>query len=317
MAKQRDQGPGTPPSAELVSGLRGLLAEGDRKRRGLAAWRLVLQAAGNADFPVVLDFALENDLIVSCEEAGRPARYTTWRNPIDGSEMVWIPPGPFFVGEKKEPARSKGFSLARFPVTNAQFARFLQDSGYRPPPDHPGEEHFLARWTKGAIPRGKEDHPVVWVSYLDALHYCAWAGLTLPTEWLWEKAARGPDGRPYPWGVEPPSEKLTNVRSSDTCPVGKFSRTRTPYGCEDLVGNVSEWCQMTAGDDVGYFPEPRPSIPPAAGGEKTYAAVRGSCFMRTRDVRMASSHRRRLSVIRRNGWVGFRPALLLPFRPAV
>jgi formylglycine-generating enzyme required for sulfatase activity len=257
MTNQRDEGPaatgrpGKPPSAGLVSRLRELLSEGDKERRGQAAWRLVLQAAGNEDFPVVLDFAFENDLIASCEVAGKPARHTTWVNPIDGSEMVWIPPGPFYVGEDKQPAESKGFSLARFPVTNAQFARFLDESG---PPDQPWEKHFLAHWTNG-VPRGREDHPVVWVSYLDALHYCAWAGLTLPTEWLWEKAARGPDGRPYPWGVEPPSGSLTNVRSSDTYPVGHFARTRTPYGCEDLVGNVSEWCQMTEGDDFGYFPE--------------------------------------------------------------
>jgi serine/threonine-protein kinase len=231
--------------------------------------------------------------------------------------MVWVPPGPFHVGKDNEPAESPGFSLARFPVTNAQFERFLDESGYRPPPDHPGEELFLAHWTNGAVPKGRGDHPVVWVSYLDALHYCAWAGLTLPTEWLWEKAARGPDGRPFPWGVEPPSEKLTNVGTSDTCPVGRFARTRTPYGCEDLVGNVSEWCQMTKGEDFGHFPGPRPSIPPAAGGTKAYAAVRGSCYLRTRAVRMVSWHRRRLSVTRRNSWVGFRPALLLPFRPAV
>jgi serine/threonine-protein kinase len=99
--------------------------------------------------------------------------------------------------------------------------------------------------------------------------------------------------------------------------VGRFSRTRTPYGCEDLVGNVSEWCQMTTGEDFGHFPGPRPSIPPAAGGTKAYAAVRGSCYLRTRAVRMVGWHRRRLSVTRRNSWVGFRPALLLPFRPAV
>src|SRR5690348_2922814 len=98
MTTQQDQGPagaagrpGGPPSAELVSGLRELLSVGDKKRRGLVAWRLVLQAAGNEDFPVVLDFAYENDLIASCDAAGRLARHTTWVNPIDRSEMVWIP----------------------------------------------------------------------------------------------------------------------------------------------------------------------------------------------------------------------------------
>src|SRR5262249_28553856 len=148
--------------------------------------------------------------------------------------------------ERKQKGESKGFSLARHPVTNSQFAKFLKETGYTPPSDHLDPETFLSHWN-GTLPKKLEDHPAVWVSYLDALAYCDWAGLTLPTEGLGEKAARGPDGPPFPWGDRSPirpygdrSPPLVNVRSKSTCPVGNFARTRSAYGCEDMIGNVSE-----------------------------------------------------------------------------
>jgi serine/threonine-protein kinase len=310
-------------AGDALAGLEELRREADPDRRSARAWELVVRAAGHPDFPAVYDFALEHGLVRPCEGAtGPPAepetRATTWINPIDGSEMVWIPAGPFWVGPDRQPAASKGFSLARHPVTNARFKRFLDGTGYTPPPGHPDPELFLAHWEGGAIPPGQEEYPVVWVSFLDALHYCRWAGLALPTEWLWEKAARGPDGRRFPWGdwgLRTSSGPLANVHAPAPCPVGQFPRTRTAYGCEDMVGNVSEWCRMTEGD-FGAMPEPWPDVQPPPPGSVVYAAVRGSCFLRTDFRRMASWHRRRLSVTRRNQWVGFRPALFLPCRPA-
>jgi len=312
-------------SANLWSELESLRGEKDQVERARGAWKLIVRAFRHADFPVLLDFALEYGLVIGCEETttkGRPGQggqTRTWVNPLDDSEMVWIPSGPFVVGAKNKAAVSKGFSLARFPVTNVQFKRFLDETGYKPPVGHPTPELFLSHWTNGKVPKGKEDHPVVWVSYLDALHYCQWAGLSLPTEWQWEKAARGREGRPYPWGDQPSNKmivKLTNVRAKDTCPVGHFPRTRTAYGCEDMVGNVSEWCQPTAPEDWGFMPEAWPDLPAVSREAPGYAAVRGSCFLRLAFPSMRSWHRRRLSVTRRNQWVGFRPALHLACRPA-
>ncbi len=326
MSKERDPHPSSALFAEL-SRLRGTAPSSERSAR---VWQVLGRAYGNDDFPVLLDFALESGLVNHCEEArqraqrGGDVRQLVWTNPVDGSEMVWIPAGPFFIGPKqrKRIAQSAGFSLARHPVTNGQFAKFLAETNYTPPPAHPDPELFLSHWEDGRVPENLELHPVVWVSYLDALAYCDWAGATLPTEWLWEKAARGPDGTPFPWGDKSPlpgyREKVTlaNVRSQSTCPVGSFPRTRTAYGCEDMVGNVSEWCRMIEGDDYGRLSEERPEMRVPAPGEIVYAAVRGSAFLRSGYSRMFAWHRRRLSVTRRNRWVGFRPACFLPCFPA-
>jgi serine/threonine-protein kinase len=330
--------------ADLLAGLEAARYEPEEVRAA-RAWPFVARSYGLAEGYAVVDYALEHGLIRSPDEAGkgrhgRGRQTCVWLNPVDGSQMVWIPGGPFLVGVKKARAECKGFSLARHPVTGAQFKRFLEATGYAPPEDDPTREYFLADWTGGAPPAGFETHPVVHVSLFDALAYCRWAGLALPTEWLWEKAARGPDGRPYPWGEEPPAPEeplLANVRSEGTTPVGRFARTRTAYGCEDMVGNVSEWCQpgkadnppsSAAGrrsrwrrhrnepgkdDEPGNIPQTWPDLPATLN---VYAPVRGSCFLRRDVKRMAVWHRRRLGVIRRNPWVSFRPACLLPCVPA-
>jgi serine/threonine-protein kinase len=318
------------PSSALIAELSRLRHAKAGRERSAKVWQVVGRAYGNSDWSVLLDFALEHGLVRHCEEAppraprGEELRHLVWVNPVDGSEMVWIPAGPFFVGPKqdKRVAQSAGFSLARHPVTNGQFARFLTASGYSPPSRHPDPDLFMSHWGDGGVPKGLEMHPVVWVSYLDALAYCDWAGVTLPTEWLWEKAARGPDGPPFPWGDMSPvpdygkKATLTNVRSRGTCPVGSFPRTRTAYGCQDMVGNVSEWCRMKEGDDYGRLPQERPENRVPAPSELVYAAVRGSGFLRTSRDRMPAWHRRRLAVTRRNRWVGFRPACILPCSPA-
>jgi serine/threonine-protein kinase len=319
MSKKRDEPAVAEPGAgDLLLELEKVRRHKDGAERALLAWRIVTRAYGLRDWYAVVDYAVENGLVEPLAAATAPV---TWTNPIDDSEMVFIPPGPFSVGPKNQPAVSGGFSLARHPVTNAQFRRFLDETSYTPPPpNYPDPVTFLSHWSGGKVPKGREEHPVIWVSFVDALAYCRWAGLALPTEWLWEKAARGPDGRSYPWGEESPfvtrTQKLANVASEGTCPVGSYPRTRTAYGCEDMVGNVSEWCQMTDESDFGHVPQSWPDLRPETLTETVYAAVRGSCYLRGDSLRMRAWHRRKLSVYRRNQWVGFRPACFLPCAPA-
>ena len=173
------------------------------------------------------------------------------RQPFE-PEMVRIPAGEFLMGS--DPGRDKeaeddeqpqhtlhlpDYYLARTPVTNVQYAAFVQASGHR----HP--EH----WKAGKAPEGRRDHPVVNVSWHDAEAYCKWlarvTGMAygLPSEAEWEKGARGSDGRIYPWGDEWDSGRC-NSREGDergTTPVGAYPRGGSPYGLLDMAGDVWEW----------------------------------------------------------------------------
>lgn len=306
------------PSAQTIVKLEALTKTTAGDARSAAAWKLVAGAAANADFHAVLDYAREHELVFACEITDATAPNLRWTNPVDGSEMVWIPGGKFLYGSEKKPAELPGFSLARYPVTNAQFAKFLSESKYAPPKEHGDNTPFLSHWTKGAPPKGKEKHPVTFVSLFDALEYCKWAGLWLPTEWMWEKAARGPDGRPYPWGQSAQlhgSKKLAQVSAQATAEVGKFTHVRSAYGCEDMVGNVSEWAYpMPPKAAVSQLP-PAGEVPPFPKLADVYAIVRGACYLRDSAMSMRCSHQRNLTQTRRNKWVGFRPACLLPVRP--
>lgn len=150
-----------------------------------------------------------------------------------GIEMVRIPEGEFLYGDKKKRLELPEYSLARTPVTNAQYKAFVEATGQRVP-DH---------WEGGKIPKGKEDHPVVYVSWEDAEAFCRWAGCRLPTEQEWEKGARGTDGREYPWGAwEAGRCNSKEAVIKDTTPVGRYPKGASPYGLLDMVGNVWEWC---------------------------------------------------------------------------
>lgn len=138
------------------------------------------------------------------------------------------------------PARKmeiKTFWIDRYPVTNAQFAEFVRQSNYQP--THPA--NFLKHFVDGRPPEGKLNHPVVYVSYDDAKAYAAWAGKRLPTEAEWQYAAGAADGRPWPWGSDPPSGERCNLNDEATTPVEAHPAGASPFGVEDLVGNVWQW----------------------------------------------------------------------------
>ncbi len=152
-----------------------------------------------------------------------------------GIEMVTIPAGEFLYGEAKERRYLPAYQLARTPVTNAQYKAFVDATGYRAP-DH---------WQHGRIPVGKQDHPVVNVSWNSAQAYCGWIGLRLPTDQEWEKGARGTDGREYPWGNQAPDANRCNFDKNvgDTTLVTRYPSGASPYGLLDMAGNVWEWCE--------------------------------------------------------------------------
>ena len=136
---------------------------------------------------------------------------------------------------------SKPFYIDRYPVTNAEFKKFMDAAHYHPNDDH----NFLKDWTNGSFPAGWANKPVTWVSLEDARAYAKWAGKRLPHEWEWQYAAQGTDGRLYPWGAQwdaaavPVPETHRVMRGPDD--VGAHPRGASPFGVEDLVGNVWQW----------------------------------------------------------------------------
>jgi len=168
-------------------------------------------------------------------------------------ETVLIGGGPFVMGsetdeENERPQRVvdlPDFRMGKTPVTNAQYAAFLKANPEQPEPRKAG-------WFLRKPPLGKENHPVVGVSWHDAVAYCAWLSTStqrryaLPTEAEWEKAARGTDGRRYPWGNEWRDE-VANIGGTATTPVTHYPAGVSPDGCFDLLGNVQEWTATQAG----------------------------------------------------------------------
>ena len=165
-------------------------------------------------------------------------------HPKTGMLMVLVPPGKFLTDNGGAPFELAlpAYYLAVHPVTNSQYARFLAETRHR----HPSLADWGAPvWNLGDFPPEKADHPVVCVSWEDATAYCHWAGLRLPTELEWEKAARGLDGRAYPWGKNwNPSRcrNSGNTHGNTTADVWNYGQGGSPFGGLQLSGNVSEWC---------------------------------------------------------------------------
>jgi sulfatase modifying factor 1 len=159
----------------------------------------------------------------------------------DGGAMVWVPAGEFMMGSNDDdddddgkPAHkvriTRGFWLGKHEVTNAQYRAYCKA-------------------TQQSFPSGSnlgDDHPVVDVLWDDVVAYCTHYGLRLPTEAEWEYAARGPEGRTYPWGDEWDAKRCCNMENrgpgARTYPVGSFPAGASWCGALDLAGNVWDWC---------------------------------------------------------------------------
>jgi formylglycine-generating enzyme required for sulfatase activity len=153
-------------------------------------------------------------------------------------DVVVIPAGDALLEDPPRTIHVNVFAIARTPVTNAEYAAFVTETG-----------HEADRWTNGP-----NDHPAEGISWADAVSYCRWLSTSsariyrLPDEREWEKAARGTHGRRWPWGD---SEDVTRANTRDaglrrTSPVGSFPAGASPEGVLDLVGNVREWTNTWA-----------------------------------------------------------------------
>ncbi len=130
-------------------------------------------------------------------------------------------------------ATTDAFYIDKTEVTNQEYKKFLDETGHAPPPN----------WSDGTYPSGQDNHPVAGITLSDARAYSEWRGARLPTEKEWEKAARGVDGRRYPWGDRFDKQRCHHMRPEDAgpVPVGSFPAWDSPYGCLDVIGNVMEW----------------------------------------------------------------------------
>ena len=185
-------------------------------------------------------------------------------------ELVPVPAGEFLMGSDKSKDKDAYdwelpqhtvfvdiFEIGKYPVTVAQFEAFVQATGHKTSAEKEGRGYAYtgSGWEKvtGADwrhPRGpnsdvreKSDHPVPQVSWRDAVAFCDWLGARLPTEAEWEKAARGTDGKLYPWDNRAPDKTRCNfsMNVGDTTPVGQYPDGASPYGALDMSGNVWEW----------------------------------------------------------------------------
>lgn len=170
---------------------------------------------------------------------------------LDPVLMVTIPAGPFLMGTQSPKGRADewpqrtvqvdAFAMDEVEVTNERYMTFVTTTGHRSPPNPYGTGVLVSA-------KGIEQLPVVQVTWYDAKAYCAWAKKRLPTEAEWEKAARGTDGRTFPWGEDTPTSKRANydrewVEDKTLHPVGTLPAGDSPYGIKDMSGNAREWVQ--------------------------------------------------------------------------
>ena len=189
-------------------------------------------------------------------------------NAKDGTILVRIPAGKFEMGDgedsdcPKHVVELSEYWIAVHCVTNRQYGRFVKETKHRPPEEADFGDPV---WKSGRCPEEKLDHPVVCVSWDDCAAYAEWAGLRLPTEAQWEKAARGPGGLIYPWGEEWDASKCRNDKNKGigkTAEVWGYAEGASGYGTVQQSGNVWEWCaDWYEGDYYGKSPKKDPTGP--------------------------------------------------------
>ncbi len=196
----------------------------------------------------------------------------------NGVEMVYVPAGEFLMGSPAGPGDRderpqhrvflEAYWMDRMLVTVGDYRTFCRETGRSLPLEPKWGWH--------------EDHPVVNVTWEDAAAYAKWAGRRLPTEAEWEKAARGTDGREYPWGNQWDPRKCSNgINSRSTQPVGKYPAGASPYGALDMAGNVWQWCADWYDEDYYRFAPARNPTGPASGQHRVLRGGSWECDLPT------------------------------------
>lgn len=237
------------------------------------------------------------------------------------TDWALVPAGEFEMGAEGKPADADegpkhkvyldAFQIGTYEVNNKQYQTFVRAMSHRVPENCCDSKYNL--WRGDSVLDGAGDLPVINVSWDDAVGYCKWIGGRLPTEAEWEKAARGTDGRTYPWGNEPVSGNRANYSfepvsvwdgMASLAKVNQYDFGRGPYGTYEMAGNVWEWVQDFY--DEHYYKHSPAKNPqgPADGDERV---IRGGSWRNTAEV-LRSTNRNRHAPGERRVYIGFRCA---------
>jgi formylglycine-generating enzyme required for sulfatase activity len=253
--------------------------------------------------PAMSEKKIEDTLDAMAEAAGLELNTEpVFRAQTDTSQMsmVFVPAGEFIMGDNTVTLDS--FWIDKTEVTNAMYARCVHAGMCSAPRSERSNTHERYYGNPEL-----ENYPVIYVSWEDANNYCTWAGGRLPTEAEWEKAARGTDGRQFPWGEADPTgiEGLLNYRAQDTTGVGLFPEGASPYGALDMAGNVSEWVADWLG--LEYYNDP-PSSNPMGPDSGQYRVWRGGSWANTSPDRLLTYSRTGNLPTDSSSGIGFRCA---------
>jgi formylglycine-generating enzyme required for sulfatase activity len=234
--------------------------------------------------------------------------------------------GIFFAEVPQHTVKLKRFGIMRTEVTNAEYKAFIDAGGYAHA-EYWGELTSMkglnadavgfalvetlvdqtghvgpATWSNGTFPSGQGAHPVEGVSYFEAAAYARWKKARLPTEAEWEYAARGADGRTYPWGNQAEVWLKVATAQTSTTPVGSVREDTSAFGLFDMARNVAEWTASV------YAPYPDSPLPALESPDQNFGVARGGMVGSAGD-QMRTTWRRRLSRLERRAGVGLRLAV--------
>jgi formylglycine-generating enzyme required for sulfatase activity len=236
-----------------------------------------------------------------------------------------VSPRMYFMECPEHKVKVRAFRISKYEVTNQEFKEFVSDGGYERKEfwkelivmpnintNYTGMDRIRlfkdttgkfgpATWENGSFPVGKENNPVEGVSWYEAVAYCRWRKLRLPSETEWEYAARGNDKRRFPWGNDPSAASKWSEGDHTSKPVGSVPEDRSPMGLLDMGGNVWEWTSDA------WYPYPNSPVGELEKPDDTFGIIRGGTYQSSW-IEMRTTFRRRMERLDRRPMNGFRCA---------